>query len=172
MNAPQCLMVAIAGGLADATPPLRANGKITAHAPAATLRTEVITLREQFMGRTVTRQVTGGWDAAAAPGRGERSCGGARARLSAARPEKEGLLTSVRRPAPVLAAKPVRPDYVSGDSFRFLVISDGKVMALAKTADEAGRAAGPSARWPDLGDACGGPGVIDTHIHALQAAAD
>jgi predicted amidohydrolase YtcJ len=81
-------------------------------------------------------------------------------------------LTSVRRPASVLAAKTVRPDYVSGDSFRFLVITDGKVTALAKTADEAGRAAGPSARWTDLGDVCVGPGFIDTHIHALQAAAD
>ena len=81
-------------------------------------------------------------------------------------------MTGVRRPATVLAAKTIRPDYVSGDSFRFLVITDGTVTALAKTADEAGRAAGPSARWADLGDACVAPGFIDTHIHALQAAAD
>ena len=81
-------------------------------------------------------------------------------------------MTGVHRPATVLAAKTIRPDYVSGDSFRFLVITDGTVTALAKTADEAGRAAGPSARWADLGDACVAPGFIDTHIHALQAAAD
>jgi predicted amidohydrolase YtcJ len=36
----------------------------------------------------------------------------------------------------------------------------------------AARAAGPSARWVDLGDACVAPGFVDTHIHALQAAAD
>jgi predicted amidohydrolase YtcJ len=81
-------------------------------------------------------------------------------------------LPGVRRPATVLAAKTIRPDYVSGDSFRFLVITAGKVTALAKTADEAARAAGPSARWADLADACVAPGFIDTHLHALQAAAD
>ena len=81
-------------------------------------------------------------------------------------------MTSVRRPATVLAAKTVRPDYVSGDSFRFLVITGGKVAGLAKAAEAAARLAGPSARQIDLGDACVGPGFIDTHIHALQAAAD
>ena len=81
-------------------------------------------------------------------------------------------MPAARRAATVLAAKTIRPDYVSGDSFRFLVITDGKVTALAKTADEAARAAGPSARRADLGGACVGPGFIDTHIHALQAAAD
>jgi hypothetical protein len=43
----------------------------------------------------------------------------------------------------VLAAKTIRPDYVSGVSFRYLVITGGKVTAHAKTADGA---AGPSAR--------------------------
>jgi predicted amidohydrolase YtcJ len=81
-------------------------------------------------------------------------------------------LASERRAATVLAAKTIRPDYVSGDSFRYLVITGGKVTAHAKTADEAARAAGPRPRWADLGDACVGPGFIDTHIHALQAAAD
>ncbi len=37
---------------------------------------------------------------------------------------------------------------------------------------EAARAAGSSASWVDLGSACVGPGFIDTHIPALQAAAD
>src|ERR1700735_63819 len=82
------------------------------------------------------------------------------------------LLASERPVATVLAAKNIRPDYISGDSFRYLVITGGKVAALAKTADEAARRAGPSARHADLGDACVGPGFIDTHIHALQAAAD
>jgi predicted amidohydrolase YtcJ len=81
-------------------------------------------------------------------------------------------LATERPVATVLAAKNIRPDYVSGDSFRYLVITGGKVAALAKTADEAARHAGPSARHADLGDACVGPGFIDTHIHALQAAAD
>ena len=81
-------------------------------------------------------------------------------------------MATERPVATVLAAKNIRPDYVSGDSFRYLVITGGKVAALAKTADEAARHAGPSARHADLGDACVGPGFIDTHIHALQAAAD
>jgi predicted amidohydrolase YtcJ len=81
-------------------------------------------------------------------------------------------LVSERPVATVLAARNIRPDYVSGDSFRYLVITGGKVAALAKTAAEAARRAGPSARHADLGDACVGPGFIDTHIHALQAAAD
>ena len=81
-------------------------------------------------------------------------------------------MASERPVATVLAARTIRPDYVSGDSFRYLVISGGKVTALAKAADEAARVAGPSARRIDLGDACVGPGFIDTHIHALQAAAD
>jgi imidazolonepropionase-like amidohydrolase len=72
----------------------------------------------------------------------------------------------------VLAAKTIRPDYVSGQAFRFLVITGGTVTALAQTSGEAARAAGPSARWVDLGDACVAPGFVDTHIHALQAAAD
>jgi imidazolonepropionase-like amidohydrolase len=81
-------------------------------------------------------------------------------------------LGSQRGVAAVLAAKTIRPDYISGDSFRYLVITGGKVAGLAKTAAEAARWAGPSARPVDLGDACVGPGFIDTHIHALQAAAD
>jgi hypothetical protein len=40
MNAPQCLIVPFATGLADATPPLTANGRITAHTPVITLRIE------------------------------------------------------------------------------------------------------------------------------------
>jgi predicted amidohydrolase YtcJ len=80
---------------------------------------------------------------------------------------------AIQRPvATMLAARTIRPDYVSGDSFRYLVIADGKVTALAKTADEAASRAGRPARQVDLGDACVGPGFIDTHIHALQAAAD
>ena len=81
-------------------------------------------------------------------------------------------MASERPVATVLAARTIRPDYVSGDSFRYLVITGGKVAALAKTADEAARAAGRLPRQVDLGDACVGPGFIDTHIHALQAAAD
>ncbi len=81
-------------------------------------------------------------------------------------------MASDRPVATVLAAKNIRPDYISGDSFRYLVITGGKVAALAKAAAEAARLAGPSARRIDLGDACVGPGFIDTHIHALQAAAD
>ena len=81
-------------------------------------------------------------------------------------------MASERRAATVLAAKTIRPDYVSGDSFRYMAITGGKVAGLARTAAEAARLAGPSARQIDLGDACVGPGFIDTHIHALQAAAD
>ncbi|MGC1285939.1 MAG: hypothetical protein WA895_23755, partial [Streptosporangiaceae bacterium] len=67
-------------------------------------------------------------------------------------------MASERPVATVLAAKTSRPDYVSGDSFRYLVITCGKVAALAKAADEAARLAGSSARHTDLGDACVGPG--------------
>lgn len=74
--------------------------------------------------------------------------------------------------AAVLTAATIRPDYRSGRSYRHIVISGGKVRALARTAAEAAQAAGPSASWADLGSACVGPGFIDTHIHALQAAAD
>src|SRR5580658_1273244 len=94
-----------------------------------------------------------------------------RARRSAAGPAGGRVLLASERPvATVLAARTIRPDYVSGDSFRYLVITGGKVAALAKAADEAARLAGPSARHADLGDACVGPGFIDTHIHALLAA--
>ncbi len=51
-------------------------------------------------------------------------------------------------------------------------MSGGKVVALTRTAAEAADAAGPAALRVDLGPACVGPGLIDTHIHALQAAAD
>jgi predicted amidohydrolase YtcJ len=81
----------------------------------------------------------------------------------------------IRRGATVLAAKTIRPDYRSGESFRFIVIADGTVTALADTAQQAAqaaRAAGPPSLWVDLGSACVGPGFVDTHIHALQAAAD
>ena len=124
------------------------------------------------MDRTVTRQVTGGRDAATAPAGHSDHAGGPGVRRSAAGPGRGGFLPGARRAATVLAAKTIRPDYISGDSFRHLVITDDKVTALAKTADEAARAAGPSARRADLGYACVGPGFIDTHIHALQAAAD
>jgi predicted amidohydrolase YtcJ len=77
-----------------------------------------------------------------------------------------------RPAATVLAARKIWPDYVSGESFRFLVVAGGRVTALAHTAADAAQAAGPSAAWVDLGAACVGPGFIDTHIHALQAAAD
>ena len=49
---------------------------------------------------------------------------------------------------------------------------NGAVKALANTREEAARAAGPMACWVDLGSACAGPGFIDTHVHAIQAAAD
>jgi len=77
-----------------------------------------------------------------------------------------------RQAVTVLAAGAIRPDYVSGQAFRFLVITGGTVTALAQTRGDAARAAGPSARWVDLGGACVAPGFVDTHIHALQAAAD
>lgn len=72
----------------------------------------------------------------------------------------------------MLTARAIWPDYRSGESFRHIVIADGKVRALADTRAEAAQAAGPSASWVDLGTACVGPGFIDTHIHAVQAAAD
>jgi predicted amidohydrolase YtcJ len=72
----------------------------------------------------------------------------------------------------VLTAAVIRPDYRSGRSYRHIVIAGGKIRALARTAAEAAEAAGPSASWVGLGSACVGPGFIDTHIHALQAAAD
>ena len=74
--------------------------------------------------------------------------------------------------AAVLTAAAIRPDYRSGRSYRHIVISGGRVRALTNTAAQAARAAGPSAFWADLGPACVGPGFIDTHVHALQAAAD
>ena len=74
--------------------------------------------------------------------------------------------------ATVLTAGKIRPDYRSGTSFRHIVIVNGTVKALSNTWDEAVRAAGPMARWVDLGSACAGPGFIDTHVHATQAAAD
>jgi len=81
-------------------------------------------------------------------------------------------LVSGRQGATVLAAETIRPEYRSGESYRFIVIAGGKVTALAGTADQAAQAAGSPAFWVDLGSACVGPGFIDTHIHALQAAAD
>ena len=74
--------------------------------------------------------------------------------------------------ATVLTARKIRPDYRSGASFRHIVIVNGAVKALANTREEAARAAGPMACWVDLGSACAGPGFIDTHIHAMQTAAD
>jgi hypothetical protein len=77
----------------------------------------------------------------------------------------------------IVTAAAIRPDYQSGQKpFRHIVISGGKVVALTHTAAEATRAAragpGSPALRVDLGPACIGPGLIDTHIHALQAAAD
>ena len=72
----------------------------------------------------------------------------------------------------VLTAQAIRPDYRSGETFRHLVIVGGTVRALTDSAAEAARAAGPGASWVDLGIAWVGPGFIDTHVHALQAAAD
>jgi predicted amidohydrolase YtcJ len=74
--------------------------------------------------------------------------------------------------AAVLTAAAIRPDYRSRRSYRHIVICGGQVRALTDTAAQAARAAGPSASWVDLGPACVGPGFIDTHVHALQAAAD
>ena len=79
---------------------------------------------------------------------------------------------SGRLGATVLAAETIRPEYRSGESYRFIVIAGGKVTALAGTAEEAAQAAGSPAFWVDLGSACVGPGFVDTHIHAMQAAAD
>jgi predicted amidohydrolase YtcJ len=72
----------------------------------------------------------------------------------------------------VVTARKIWPDYRSGACFRHLVIAGGVVKALANTREEAARAAGPAARWVDLGSACAGPGFIDTHIHAIAAAED
>lgn len=80
-------------------------------------------------------------------------------------------LTAERSTATVLTAKAIWPDYRSGKSFRHIIIADGRVSALADTRAEAARAAG-SPSGVDLGSACVGPGFIDTHIHAIQAAAD
>ena len=74
--------------------------------------------------------------------------------------------------ATVLTARAIRPDYRSGESFRHVVIAGGQVRALARDAAEAAAAAGPAAAWVDLGSAWVGPGFIDTHVHAVQAAAD
>jgi predicted amidohydrolase YtcJ len=74
--------------------------------------------------------------------------------------------------ATVVTARKIRPDYRSGACFRHVVIANGVVKALANTQEEAARAAGPAACWVDLGSACAGPGFIDTHIHAIAAAAD
>jgi predicted amidohydrolase YtcJ len=78
------------------------------------------------------------------------------------------------RPAAIImTAAAIRPDYRSGqEPFRHVVISGGKVVALTRTAAQAVQAAGSPARRVDLGSAWVGPGFIDTHIHALQAAAD
>jgi len=81
-------------------------------------------------------------------------------------------LVSGRLGATVLAAETIRPDYRSGESYRFIVIADGKITAVADTAEQAAQAAGSPAFWVDLGSACVGPGFIDTHVHAVQAAAD
>jgi predicted amidohydrolase YtcJ len=79
------------------------------------------------------------------------------------------------RPATaILTAAAIRPGYQSGQKpFRHIVISGGKVVALTHTVEQAARAADGSPTFRvDLGPACIGPGLIDTHIHALQAAAD
>jgi predicted amidohydrolase YtcJ len=81
-------------------------------------------------------------------------------------------LTPPNRTSTVLTARKIRPDYRSGACFRHIVIVNGVVKALADTQEEAARAAGPTACWVDLGSACAGPGFIDTHVHAIQAAAD
>jgi predicted amidohydrolase YtcJ len=83
----------------------------------------------------------------------------------------DGLVNG-RPGATVLAAETIRPEYRSGECYRFIVIAGGKVTALANTAEQAAQAAGSPASWVDLGSACVGPGFIDTHIHAVQAAAD
>ncbi|HUA29370.1 MAG TPA: amidohydrolase family protein [Streptosporangiaceae bacterium] len=77
----------------------------------------------------------------------------------------------------VLTAAAIRPGYRSRQTpFRHIVISGGKIVALTHTAAEAVDAAKALPGSPplrvDLGPACIGPGLIDTHIHALQAAAD
>jgi predicted amidohydrolase YtcJ len=78
-----------------------------------------------------------------------------------------------RPAATILTAAAIRPDYRSGRKpFRHVVISGGKVIALTQTVAEAADAAGAPAFRADLGSACVGPGFVDTHIHALQAAAD
>jgi predicted amidohydrolase YtcJ len=81
-------------------------------------------------------------------------------------------VASERPGAVVLTARKIRAEYRSGRSFRHIVISGGKVTGLADTEAEAAELAGAYPFWIDLGSACAGPGFIDTHIHAMQAAAD
>jgi hypothetical protein len=72
----------------------------------------------------------------------------------------------------VLTARKVWPDYRTGRFYRHVVIRSGQVAGLADTPGEAAQIAGTPSFWINLGQACIGPGFIDTHIHALQAAAD
>ena len=72
----------------------------------------------------------------------------------------------------VLTARKVWPGYQTGRFYRHVVIRGGQVAGLADTPGEAAEIAGGAAFRLNLGSACIGPGFIDTHIHALQAAAD
>jgi hypothetical protein len=72
----------------------------------------------------------------------------------------------------VLTARKVWPGYHTGRFYRHVVIRGGQVAGLADTPGRAAEIAGTAAFWINLESACIGPGFIDTHIHALQAAAD
>src|SRR5580692_8769772 len=74
---------------------------------------------------------------------------------------------SNRPAAIVLTACKVWPGYQTGRFYRHVVIRGGQVAGLADTPGEASEIAGGAAFRLNLGSAC-----IDTHIHALQAAAD
>jgi predicted amidohydrolase YtcJ len=79
---------------------------------------------------------------------------------------------SNRPAAIVLTARKVWPGYQTGRFYRHVVIRGGQVAGLADTPGEASEIAGTPSFWINLGPGCVGPGFIDTHIHALQAAAD
>src|SRR5580693_9589138 len=79
---------------------------------------------------------------------------------------------SNRPAAIVLTARKVWPGYQTGRFYRHVVIRGGQVAGLADTPGEASEIAGGAAFRLNLESACIGPGFIDTHIHALQAAAD
>jgi hypothetical protein len=79
---------------------------------------------------------------------------------------------SNRPAAIVLTARKVWPGYQTGRFYRHVVIRGGQVAGLADTPGRAAEIAGTPSFWINLESACIGPGFIDTHIHAVAAAAD